>query len=270
VFELHPEAGYRRRVPHLDVNGAQLWVEAEGAGPAVLFIHGGLGDLRLWAPEAGALSDRFRCIRFDLRFYGRSTGPGVEFSAIDDVLGLLDALGVERAALVGLSLGGALALDVAVTHPERAWAVAHVAGGLSGLPLEVYTEEQETAYEAAVEAGELDEAMDVDFAVWAPLGGDETLRELWRATPDVLGAPEGATEAPRPATHVRLAEIQAPTLVVVATHDPPGLQAVDRRVAGEVPGARLVEVDSDHYLTLREPEQVTELLREFLCSASPQ
>ena len=93
----------------VDVNGAQLWVEAEGDGPAVLFVHGGLGDSRLWEPQARALAPRFRTIRYDLRFWGRSESPGVEFSAIDDLIGVLDSLGVERAALIGLSLGGGLA-----------------------------------------------------------------------------------------------------------------------------------------------------------------
>ena len=92
----------------------------------------------------------------------------------------------------------------------------------------------------------------------------------WCTTWDWQNISVSVAETPRPATHTRLAEIEAPTLVVVATHDPPGLKAADRRVASEVPGARLVEVDSDHYLTLREPEQVSELLREFLLSASPQ
>src|SRR5207302_11509247 len=50
-------------MPYADVNGASLWYEEEGEGPAVLFVHGGLGDLRLWEPEAQALASRFRCIR---------------------------------------------------------------------------------------------------------------------------------------------------------------------------------------------------------------
>jgi 3-oxoadipate enol-lactonase len=254
---------------HRDVNGARLWVEEEGAGPAVLFIHGGLGDLRLWEPQARALSDRFRCIRFDLRFYGRSESPGVAFSQVEDAVGVLDALGVERAALVGLSFGGGLALDVALTHPDRVWAVAHVAGGVSGLPVDAYTKEQEAAYEGAVESGDLETAMSIDLAVWAPLGVDEAIRDLWRATPDAIGVPEGASPAAPPDTHERLAEIAAPTLVVVAAHDPPGLRETDARVARTVPGARLVEIDSDHYLTLREPEQVTDLLRGFLSDAAP-
>ena len=67
-------------MPHVDVNGARLWVEEDGDGPAVVFVHGGLGDLRLWEPQARSLADRFRCIRYDLRFWGRSTAPAAEFS----------------------------------------------------------------------------------------------------------------------------------------------------------------------------------------------
>jgi len=93
-------------------------------------------------------------------------------------VGVLDALGVEQAAVVGLSFGGGLALDVALEHPERVWALAHVAGGVSGLPVGAYTAEQEAGYEAAIDSGDLDAAMTIDFAVWAPLGSDDKLREL--------------------------------------------------------------------------------------------
>ena len=249
---------------YLAVNGARLWVEEQGAGPAVLFIHGGLGDLRLWEPQADALSDRFRCIRFDLRFWGRSESPGMAFSPIDDVVGVLDALEVDRAALVGLSFGAGLALDVALTHPQRVWALAHVAGGVSGLPVDPYTKEQDAAYEAAIESGDLAAAMEIDFAVWAPLGADGELRELWRVTPDARGLPEGATPMARPDAVDRLGELATPTLVVIAALDPPGQREAGLRVARTVPGAQLVEVDSDHYLTLREPDRVSDLLRDFL------
>jgi len=253
----------------MDVAGARLWVEEEGRGPAVLFLHGGLGDHRLWEPEARALADRFRCIRYDLRFFGRSEGPGEEWSSIDDAVGVLDTLGVERAALVGLSLGGGLALDVALAHPDRVWAVAHVAGGMSGVPLDVFGPDQEAAFEAAVERGDLEAAMEIDFEIWAPLGADETIRELWLATPDARGLPETAHPRARPDAHERLGEIAAPTLAVVARHDPPEVRALGETVARRVPGARLVEIDSDHYLTLRDPQQLVELLREFLGAAAP-
>ena len=254
----------------VDVNGTQLWVETEGTGPAVLFLHGGLGDLRLWEPQARALSARFRCIRYDLRFFGRSTGPAAPWSTVEDAIGLLDALGVERAALVGLSLGGGIALDVALAHPDRVWALVHVAGSVTGLPMNPYTDEQDAAYEAAVGRGDLDSAMEIDFGVWAPLGSSDLLGDLWRATPDARGLPEGAAPLPPDPADERLGEIAVPTLVVLAKHDPAALREVDRTVARRVPGARLVEIDSDHYLGLREPEQINELLLEFLASAAPQ
>jgi 3-oxoadipate enol-lactonase len=181
---------------------------------------------------------------------------------------VLDALGVEQAALVGLSLGGGLALDIALAHPERVWAVVHVAGGVSGLPLQL-SDEDEAAYEAAEAAGDLEGMMAVDFRVWAPLGVDEHLRELWLATPDAHGLPDGAAPAPRPPAHERLNEIGVPTLVVVARHDPPALQEIGATVARRVPGAQLVEIDSDHYLTLREPERVSAAIRDFLSASSP-
>jgi 3-oxoadipate enol-lactonase len=253
---------------HVDVNGARLWVEDAGGGAAVVFVHGGLGDSRLWEPQAAALASDFRTIRYDLRYFGRSESPGVAFDLADDLVGLLDALAVERAALVGLSLGGGLALDVALARPERVWALAHVAGGASGLPLQL-DPEIDAAYEAAVERGDLDEAMAIDLGIWAPLGADDAIRELWHATPDARGIPDGAAFQPRPSVDGRLGEVSVPTLVVVAQQDPEQLRAIGARVAREVPRATLVDFDSDHYLTLREPERVTAILREFLLANAP-
>jgi pimeloyl-ACP methyl ester carboxylesterase len=267
VLERHRAQAIVAPVPHVDVNGARLWVEEEGAGPAVLFVHGGLGDSRLWEPQVPLLAQRFRCVRYDLRFWGRSESPGVEYSALDDLFGVLDALGVERAALVGLSLGGGLALDAALARPERVWALVHVAAGVSGMPVDPYTPEQTAAYESAEERGDTDAMLQIDLDVWAPLGADETLRELWRVTPDARGAPEGARALPR--GEARLEDVSVPTLVVVPDHDPPALRAVGEEAARRIAGARLARVDSDHYLTLRRPQQVGELLLEFLGTAAP-
>jgi 3-oxoadipate enol-lactonase len=253
----------------VDANGTRLWVETEGTGPAVLFLHGGLGDSRLWAPVAERLAHQFRTILYDYRHFGRSDSPGGEFATLDDLFALLDAVEVERAALVGLSMGGAIALDAALARPERVWAVAHVAGAVTGLPLDLASEEEFTEYEAAIERGDLDAAMAFDFDLWAPLGTDDHLRELWLATPDARGLPDGAEPRPRPPAHERLHELAVPTLVVVATHDPQGLRDHGTTVAREVPGARLVELDSDHYVTLREPKRIAQLLAEFLSLSAP-
>jgi pimeloyl-ACP methyl ester carboxylesterase len=268
-----PRGGYIvAHMPTVDVNGARLWYDEAGSGEAVLLLHGGLGDSGLWEPVVPLLAERFRTIRIDLRFYGRSTGPAVPWSWEEDIVGVLDALGIERAALVGLSLGGKLAFDVALARPERLWAVAGVAPGLGGHDGAAYSAEQEERYEAADAKGDLEAAMAIDFEVWAPLGADERIRQLWRATPDANGLPPGVeplAPAGAPAKE-RLGELAVPTLVVTVANDPPGFREIGPLVASAAPDARHLELDSDHYVTLREPELLAGTLLDFLSETVPR
>ncbi len=233
-------------MPVVEVNGARLWYGEAGQGDPVVLLHGGLGDSGLWEPVVPFLSERFRTIRTDFRFFGRSAGPAAPFSLRADTLGVLDELGLERPALVGLSVGGAVAFDLALDHPERVRAVAGVAPTLSG-------------------GAELETEVSDDLAVWTPLGVEERMRQLWQATPFADPFPHGVaiTATPRPA-HDRLGELAVPALVVTARHDPPELRELGPLVAREAPHARHVELDSDHYVTLREPETLAGVLLEFL------
>ena len=108
--------------------------------------------------------------------------------------------------------------------------------------------------------------MAVDFEVWAPLGADDRMRQLWRATPDAHPLPDGVeplAPAGAPAKE-RLGELAVPTLVVTVAHDPAGFREIGPLVASAAPDARHVELDSDHYVTLREPELVARTLLDFL------
>jgi 3-oxoadipate enol-lactonase len=256
-------------VPTVDVNGARLWYDEAGSGPAVLLLHGGLGDSGLWEPVVPLLAEHFRTIRSDLRFYGGSTGPNMPWSWQEDAVGVLDELGIERAAIVGLSLGGKLALDIALSHPDRLWAVAGVAPGLGGHAADAYTDEQEARYEAAED---LDTAMEIDFEVWAPLGADDRIRELWRETPEAKSLPPDLEPLQPPGSPAkeRLAKLTVPTLIVTASHDPAGMREIGPLVELEAPNARHLELESDHYLTLREPELLGRVLVEFLTAAAPE
>ena len=240
---------------YVEANNARFWVEEAGEGEPVVFLHFGLGGRRIFEPELRALADEFRCVAFDRRFVGRTEAPAEPYSEVEDVLGLLDALGIEQAALVGLSGGGKLALDVAFAHPARVRALVHIAAPVTGVP---WAEDLEEVY-AGAETPE--QRLAVDFEVWAPLGADDLIREL-RA--EVHDEPEEAVSAANPP--VDLEAVPVPTLVIVAKRDPASLQSSGREAARRIPGARLVEVDSDHYLTLREPELISRLLREFLAA----
>jgi pimeloyl-ACP methyl ester carboxylesterase len=252
----------------IEVVGGSLYVEEAGAGPAVVLVHGGLGDRRLWDEQMGPFAERFRVVRFDVRGFGRSSSEPGTFGVVDDVVAVLDGLGIERAALVGLSFGGRIAIDAALERPDRVWALVAVAPGLSGFSLEgVYTEEQDAAFEEALERGDLEAAAAIDFAVWAPLGVDERMRTLLH---DNVRPAEGVEEGwAEPAAATRLAELRVPTLVVTAADDPARMGEIGDKLEREVPDARRVELDSDHYLPLRDPEAFNRVVLDFLAATAP-
>src|SRR5437763_10969260 len=133
--------------------------------------------MRMWDDVAPLLARNHRVIRFDLPGFGKR--PAESFAPGDLVASTLDALGIESAAVVGLSLGGRVALDAALQRPERVSALVLVAPGVTGASLAgIYTDEQEREFDEALAAGDVERAADVDLAVWAPLGADERIRRL--------------------------------------------------------------------------------------------
>jgi pimeloyl-ACP methyl ester carboxylesterase len=92
-------------MPHIDVPGARLYYEADGhaSAPALLLLHAGIANLRMWDPVIDALSAEHFVIRFDARGFGQSTADDVEYSERSDALYVLDHLGVEEATLIGCS-----------------------------------------------------------------------------------------------------------------------------------------------------------------------
>ena len=255
----------------VEVNGARLWYDEAGSGPALLLLHGGLGDSGLWEPVVPFLAERLRVIRTDLRFFGRSTGPAAPWSWHDDVIAVLDELGIEQTMLAGLSLGGRIATEIALAHPERVSALLLVAPGLAGHDGRAYTEDMERRYEAAEAEGDRDAMLEIDLEPWAPLGIDERIWKLAHSTPDANPLPAGVEPidpAGGPAKQ-RLGELSVPTLVVTVSHDPDGFREIGPLIAAAAPNARHVELDSDHFVTLREPELLAATLLDFLAAAGP-
>jgi len=251
-------------VPHADVNGARLWYEDEGTGDPVLLVHHGLGDSRAWDEHAPALAERFRVIRPDLRFFGRSEGSEEPFSMVDDLCGVLDTLGIDRVAVVGHSFGGRVAIDFALEQPHRVRALVAVASGLGGYDVAAMTPEGEAAFEEAVAAGELERAADLELDVWAPLGADGAIRELAHANAGIETVDVEVRWPEQPAI-TRLGELAVPTLVVTGGRDVPDMTAIgDRLEQGVADARRVVFEDADHFVPQRDPDRFVELLSGFL------
>lgn len=240
-----------------------LWHDETGAGPPLVLLHAGVVDSRIWEPVVPLLARRHRVIRYDQRGFGRSPMWTAPYSPVDDLLSVLDATGPERAALVGLSRGGAIALAAALDHPERVSALVLVASALPGYPLVIEgTPEQEARWEAAETSGNAMELAELDLEVWAPLGADAELRAMFVENAAASNADDPAVEAP---LLDRLAEVAVPTLVVTAARDVPALNDVGALLAREIAGARHAVIEeADHMVPWRTPEELAHLVLDFL------
>jgi 3-oxoadipate enol-lactonase len=242
-------------------------MEDNGSGPPVVLIHNGVMDAQAWDGQVPALAERHRVVRYDCPGFGRSTPREEPYRETDVLLGLLDELGIESAALVGNSRGGRIAIDFTLAHPGRVTALVPVAAGVSGYRLSAYSDDQASREEAALEAGDWDAAADVTFEVWGSFGEDAVMRALLvaNAAAELLTEQEQPPE--RPAID-HLEEIRAPTLVITGDHDVPAMSELGDLLERRIPGARRLRFDgSDHFPSMREPNRFNHAVLDFLDEA---
>jgi 3-oxoadipate enol-lactonase len=252
------------------------WHEVSGSGPPLVLLHEGIADSRMWVHQLPVLEPEFTVVRIDQRGFGRSPLPAGRFSRVDDVVSVLDELGLERATVVGASLGGRVALELAAAHPERVERLVAVAPGLGDHDWSEEVKRSWEAEEEAYEAGDLDRATDLNVRLWVdgPRRGPDAvpaevrefvrtmLREAFELPePDPL--PESAW--PEPSVGGRLGELRMPTLVVVGDEDVPDMLEIADRLEREIPGARKVVLrDTAHMLPLERPQEFNRILLDFL------
>lgn len=254
-----------------EVNGTRLHYEAAGKGPAVVFVHGGLVDSRQWDDQFREFSKRYRVVRYDLRGFGRSDAPAGQFSHVEDLRTLLDFLKVERATLVGLSLGGIVAADFALEHPRAVERIVLVGAGLRGAQLPV-DEKLVAIYLSSQQDGAeryADKQLGTPFFAAATPSNARArarLREMLVHNHKALKtlAP-GVVQFPEPPTVERLAAIKAPTLVVIGSIDHPNLIAIADILHTKIPGARKVVMPgASHHPPVEQPKEFNRILSDYL------
>lgn len=188
----------------------------------------------------------------------------------------MDALDVERASLVGVSMGAGAAVDFALNYPDRVESLVPVAPGLRGFdwPEDPDDAAIETAMESAFESGDLDRLTELMLEVWAPLGtagpGGESIRAMVRQNVVGDAAYEEFERRLDPPAIARLHEIGAPTLVVLGDRDVPAIETMGNAIATNVTGARKVVLSpADHLVPMRVPVEFNRTVLEFLAGRSP-
>lgn len=243
-----------------------------GAGPAVIFLHGIGGDAESWLPELEALADRCRAIAWDMPGYGGSPAlPGMTFPALADaVKDLLGKLGIERAHLVGHSIGGMVALEFAARFPGRvASLVLYATSPAFGKPDGDWQREFLKARLAPLDAG--GRMADLAPSIVQSLVGDNPDPDgIARATAAMARVPEAAYRAAMQClvTFDRrdaLAGIAFPVLVLAGEKDDNAPAAMMERMAAKISGARFrVIPGAGHLAHFERPEAFRAELDAFL------
>lgn len=220
------------RTGYVTVPGARLWFDDRGGGPAVLFTHAGIADHRMWDAQLASFGAGHRVVRWDMRTFGRSANEATPYSTRADLLAVLDHLGIERATLIGCSIGGGVTLGFGVEHPDRVAALVLIAPGVAGLETPEWPEEAALdAEEERLEvAGDWAGLADFDVQTWVDGVGQpagrapaDVRRQVRTMLLDHYEAhhPHADHIPLRPPAGERLEEVAAPTLLLIGDLDTP-------------------------------------------------
>jgi pimeloyl-ACP methyl ester carboxylesterase len=250
-------------------NNRDLFVEDAGAGPAVVFVHGLGGTTNFYQPQAAALAEHHRVVRFDLPGAGRSphTGPVSIASFADDLEAVLDGLDLATASIVGHSMGTLAVQHFAATRGERVEKVV-----LLGPVREQPPAAKQATRERAATVRE-NGMVAVADAIVAAATSEQTRRDRPAVAAFVrellMGQdPQGYAahcEALADATAVDLTRITAPVLLVTGSEDKVGAPATAEAMAKDLPHASFELIDGiGHWTAIEKPDEVTAHLRTFL------
>lgn len=239
------------RTGMVPVNGVRVWYAAFGKGAPVILLHGGLGNSNYWGFQVPALAQHYEVIVMDSRGHGRSTWDGKPIGyhlMASDVIALMDALHIPKAAIVGWSDGAIIGLDIAIHHPDRLTrlfafgANSNVAGVMDPGSSSTFSTYMIRTRE--------------EYAKLSPAPASfnafhDALNKMWNSEPDFSDA--------------QLRGISVPTWIVDGDRDELIKRADTDRMARLIPGAgELIMPRVSHFASLQNPKQFNEALLDFL------
>lgn len=255
-------------------DGGRLRYFIAGEGDSLVLLHGFGLDSSMWDPQWPTFTRHYRSIRYDLRGYGASSVPAGPYSHVDDFLALTDLLKAQPAHLVGLSLGGRLALRIAAQAPQIVRSLTLVDAALDG---HAWSEDWSERWQAMVTAGKTEVSQ--AKSLWL----QHDLFEPARTRPAVAEALEAMVRrysgwhfhnddpGVSPSTPVAgiLSTIRVPTLVIVGALDLPDFQSIAQRLADEMPRASLKIIPNvGHMPNLEDSHQFNQLVLAHLASCA--
>jgi len=260
---------------YLEIGKAKIYYEEKGDGVPLLMIHGGFLDRRMWDLQFEYFSKDYRVIRYDVRNHGLTTSGAEIFTNYDDLNTLMDSMKISRAVIMGLSLGGLITIDFALTHPEKVMALIPVSTGLSGFDGK------------DKEWKEFDKKINIEFTNNNEEGAIELMLKTWtdglqrkpgevskevrgktkimlKSTfekPDTMRIPGKLT----PPADKRLEEIKLPVLTIYGDKDLQGIIDIAERIKKEIKDSRVEIIrGAAHMVNMEFPDEFNKIVEEFL------
>jgi len=258
------ESGY------VEAGEGRLYYDTAGHGPVVVLIHDGLVHRETWESQFPLLARTHHVIRYDRRGYGRSDIPAKPFSNVEDLHTLLTSLKVERATLIGCSMGGLLSIQYTLAHPERVSGLILVGPIVSGYGFSDHFRARgdrgKPGPEATVEQ-QIEYWTTTDPWIMAPgsTGARHRMKELLAANPRNLTLPYNLLRGPKEPAAGQLSRISTPTLIIVGEQDIPDVHAHAGVIEAGIPGARrVVMTGAGHLVHMEVPDAFNRIVLEFL------
>ena len=259
-----------------EVNGTRLYYEVAGSGHPLVLVHGLTLDQRMWDDQFEPFAQHYRVVRYDARGYGRSAQlTGEPFDRANDLKGLLDYLGIPRAYVLGLSMGGSIAIEFARAFPQMTAAVIPVDTGLASYPFRTGWAAEFDAIFATGKATGAEAAKQqwLNSSLFAPACEQPTVAaRLEQMVSEYSGwifvnsSPPGLS---KPSTPEQLADIQAPTLIILGERDLPEFHNIAAVVQRLIPRARTVVMPGvGHMSNMENPALFNQIVLQFLSTLS--
>lgn len=261
------ESGY------IDVEDGKLYYETAGEGENIIFIHDGIIHHEVWDEQFHVFAETYRVVRYDRRGYGKSPDPQTAFSNIDDLNQLFLQLSLDEAIIIGMSAGGALAIDFTLKYPERVTRLVLVGAPVSGYSYSSHLLTRGGRVQSLQDMLADPQAVIQYFGKEDPYQmytenkkAREKYFKLLKANPQNVNIKKSTLVQPaeRPAVKF-LSEIKVLTLVLVGEHDIPDVHAFAGVIEVGIPNAkREIILKAGHLIPMEQPEAFNKLVLTFL------
>ena len=263
----------------VESNGTKLYYETMSEGHSLVLIHGGYMDRRMWDDQFSIFAEHFKVMRYDVRGFGKSELPPTPYADRQDLYNLLIFLGIKKTYLLGLSLGGVIALDFTLEYPDRVDALLLVGSPISGYPNELMFSAEQLQEQMRLwgpfmaaarernKAAMVEVLMDNPTLVPSPAypSARQRVREQLSKYSFAWVLDNVAQQELTPPAYGRLTEISVPTLIIVGAEDDAQLHRSADKLEQDIADVQRVAIPETHHMpNMEKPEEFNRIILNFL------